>query len=96
NPLYKVYRRLNPKERTPDEHALVSSDFKLIRKKFTFKHHFFDFFSVIFGFVALKIYGDKNYDNWINKLGYQLDVLFSKVPFLHFLFARVIIYGEKK
>lgn len=96
NPLYKIYRKLNPQERTPDEHALVSKDFKLIRSKFTFDHHFFDFFSVAFGFVSLKIFGDKNYDNWINKLGYSLDVFFSKIPFLHSLFARVIIYGAKK
>ncbi|WP_298555667.1 class I SAM-dependent methyltransferase [uncultured Algibacter sp.] len=96
NPIYKIYRKLNPKERTPDEHALVSSDFKIIKKKFTFNHYFFDFFSVVFGFIALKLFGDKNYNNWINKLGYNLDVFFSKIPFLHFLFARVIIFGSKK
>ena len=96
NPLYKIYRKMNPQERTPDEHALVSSDFKIIRDKFTFDHYFFDFFSVAFGFISLKIFGDKNYDNWINKLGYNLDVFFSKIPFLHSLFARVIIYGSKK
>lgn len=96
NPLYKIYRKLNPKERTPDEHALVGKDFKLIRQKFTFKHYFFDFFSVLFGFLSLKIYGDKNYDNWMNKLGYNLDVFCSKIHFLHPLFARVIIFGHKK
>lgn len=96
NPFYKVYRKLNSKERTPDEHALVSKDFKIIREKFSFDHFFFDFFSVAFGFIALKIFGDKNYDNWINKLGYSLDVFFSKIPFLYVLFARVIIYGRKK
>jgi len=96
NPAYKIYRKLNTKERTPDEHALVASDFKKIREKFTFQHSFFDFFSVFFGFAALKIYGDKNYDNWLNKIGYHLDVFFSKIPFLHFLFARVIIYGKKR
>ena len=96
NPFYKLYRKMNPQERTPDEHALVAKDFKLIRKKFTFNHYFFDFFSVVFGFISLKIFGDKNYDNWINKLGYNLDVFFSKIPFLHPLFARVLIYGSKK
>lgn len=96
NPIYKIYRKFNPQERTPDEHALVSKDFKLIRNKFTFNHHFFDFFSVAFGFISLKIFGDKNYDNWINKIGYNLDVFFSRIPFLHPLFARVIIYGSKK
>jgi SAM-dependent methyltransferase len=96
NPLYKIYRRMNPKERTPDEHALVSSDFKIIREKFTFDHYFFDFFSVLFGFISLKIFGDKKYDNWINKLGFNLDVFFSKITMLHSLFARVIIYGSKK
>lgn len=96
NPLYKIYRNLNKKERTPDEHALVSSDFKIIKQKFTFDHYFFDFFSVAFGYISLKVFGDKNYDNWINKLGYSLDVFFSKIPFLHVLFARVIIYGSKK
>lgn len=96
NPVYKIYRNLNKKERTPDEHALVSTDFKIIREKFTFDHYFLDFFTVIFGFIALKIYGDKNYDNWINKLGFNLDVFLSKIPFLHVLFARVIIYGVKK
>jgi ubiquinone/menaquinone biosynthesis C-methylase UbiE len=95
NPFYKLYRKLNPKERTPDEHALVKKDFDLIRKKFTFNHYFFDFFSVIFGFIALKIYGDKNYNNFINKFGFELDNLISKLPFLYFLFARVIIYGKK-
>ncbi len=96
NPLYKLYRNFNKKERTPDEHALVSKDFKFIRKHFTFDHYFFDFFTVITGFISLKIFGDKNYKNWINKLGYRLDVIFSKIPFLHFLFARAIIYGKKK
>lgn len=96
NPFYKIYRKLNPQERTPDEHALVSSDFKIIKNKFTFDHYFMDFFSVITGFISLKIFGDKNYDNWINKLGYNFDVFFSKIPFLHPLFARVIIYGSKK
>ncbi|MFD2823569.1 class I SAM-dependent methyltransferase [Lacinutrix iliipiscaria] len=96
NPLYKIYRKLNPKERTPDEHALVLNDFKIIKEKFTFEHYFFDFFSVFTGFISLKIYGDKNYKNWINKTGYYLDVLFSKIPFMHVLFARVIIYGKKK
>lgn len=96
NPLYKLYRVFNRKERTPDEHALVNKDFKLIKKNFTFDHYFFDFFSVITGFISLKIYGDKNYDNLINKVGYRLDVIFSKIPFLHFLFARAIIYGKKK
>ncbi|WP_288956143.1 class I SAM-dependent methyltransferase [uncultured Polaribacter sp.] len=96
NPLYKIYRKLNPQERTPDEHALVSKDFKIIRNKFTFNHYFFDFFSVAFGFISLKIFGDKNYDNWINKLGYNLDVFFSKIPFFYVLFARVIIYGSNK
>ncbi len=96
NPIYKIYRFLNKKERTPDEHALITTDLKLIKKKFTFDHHFFDFFSVIFGFISLKIYGDKNYDNKINKLGYKLDVYTSKIPFMYYLFARVIIYGQKK
>jgi ubiquinone/menaquinone biosynthesis C-methylase UbiE len=96
NPLYKLWRKLNPKERTPDEHALVSKDFKFIRSKFTFEHYFFDFFSVFTGFVSLKLYGDKNYDNWLNKFGHSLDVGISKVNFLHPLFARTIIYGEKK
>ncbi len=79
NPLYKIYRKQNPKERTPDEHALISSDFKLIRKKFTFDHYFFDFFSVIFGYLSLKIYGDKNYTNWINKFASGLDIIVSKI-----------------
>lgn len=96
NPLYRLYRKMNPQERTPDEHALVAKDFKIIRKKFTFDHYFFDFFTVAFGFISLKIFGDKNYDNWINKLGYNLDFFFSKIPFLHVLFARVIIYGSNK
>ncbi|AMC10042.1 hypothetical protein Lupro_01675 [Lutibacter profundi] len=96
NPIYKIYRKLNPKERTPDEHALVSKDFKLIKNKFTFNHHFFDFFSVVFGYLSLQIFGDKKYDNWLNKTGYNLDVLISKIPMLYFLFARVIIYGKKK
>ena len=96
NPLYRIYRKLNPKERTPDEHALVASDFKIIKKRFTFNHYFFDFFSVITGFISLKIFGDKKYNNWINKTGYNLDVFFSKIPFMYPLFARVIIYGEKK
>ena len=96
NPLYKLYRYFNKKERTPDEHALVHKDFKFIRKKFTFDHYFFDFFTVITGYISLKIFGDKNYANWINKLGYRLDLFFSKIPFLHFLFARAIIYGKKK
>ena len=96
NPLYRLYRKLNPKERTPDEHALISSDFKILSKNFTFDHYFMDFFSVIFGFISLKIFGDKNYNNWINKLGFKLDVFFSKIPFLYVLFARVIVYGSKK
>jgi ubiquinone/menaquinone biosynthesis C-methylase UbiE len=96
NPLYKIYRKWNPKERTPDEHALVSSDFRIIKEKFTFNHYFFDFFTVLFGFISLKIFGDKKYDNWINKIGFNLDVILSKIPFLHPLFARVIIYGNKK
>ncbi|WP_417888173.1 methyltransferase domain-containing protein [Zunongwangia sp.] len=96
NPLYKIYRNMNPKERTPDEHALVSKDFEIIKEKFTFNHYFFDFFTVIFGFISLKIFGDKKYDNWLNKFGYNLDVASSKISFLHPLFARVIIYGTKK
>lgn len=96
NPLYKIYRAFNKKERTPDEHALVGKDFKIIRKRFTFQHHFFDFFSVITGFLSLKIFGDKNYNNWFNRIGHGLDVLVSKIPFMHVLFARVIIYGRKK
>jgi len=96
NPLYKLYRKLNPKERTPDEHALVAADFKVIRKRFTFNHHFLDFFSVITGYISLKLFGDKKYNNWINKTGYNLDVFFSKIPFMYPLFARVIIYGTKK
>ncbi len=96
NPAYRIYRKLNPQERTPDEHALVQSDFKILRQKFSFDHYFLDFFSVIFGFISLKIYGDKNYDNLINKFGHKLDVLFSKIPFMYVFFARVIIYGNKK
>lgn len=96
NPIYKIYRKMNPKERTPDEHALVGSDFKIIRKKFTFKHVFFDFVSVVFGFMSLKIFGDKNYGNFLNRVGYSIDVALSKIPFLYVLFARVIIYGQKK
>lgn len=96
NPLYKIYRIFNKKERTPDEHALVNKDFKLIRDKFTFQHYFFDFFSVFTGYISSKIYGDKNYDNWFNKMGYKLDVFTSKISFLHVLFARTIIYGRKK
>ncbi|RRO16466.1 class I SAM-dependent methyltransferase [Flavobacteriaceae bacterium 14752] len=96
NPIYKIYRKLNPQERTPDEHALVSSDFKILKKYFTFNHFFMDFFSVIFGFISLKIYGDRNYDNWLNRIGSKLDLITSKVNFLHPLFARVVIYGYKK
>ena len=96
NPIYRIYRNLNPKERTPDEHALVASDFKIIKKRFTFNHYFFDFFSVITGYISLKIYGDKNYANWINRIGHGLDVFLSNIPFMYPLFARVIIYGEKK
>jgi ubiquinone/menaquinone biosynthesis C-methylase UbiE len=96
NPIYKVYRKMNPKERTPDEHALVGADFKIIRKKFTFKHEFFDFMSVVFGFISLKIFGDRKYGNIINRFGHGLDVMLSKIPFLYVLFARVIIYGQKK
>ncbi len=96
NPIYKLYRMMNKKERTPDEHALVGKDFKIIRKKFTFQYHFFDFFTVIFGFLSSKIYGDKNYYNWLNRFGFTLDKIISKIPFMHVLFARVIIYGRKK
>jgi ubiquinone/menaquinone biosynthesis C-methylase UbiE len=96
NPIYKIYRKMNPKERTPDEHALVNKDFKIIRQKFTFRHEFFDFVSVIFGFISLKIFGDKKYDNFINRIGHGIDVFLSKIPFLYVLFARVIIYGQKK
>ena len=96
NPIYKIYRKMNPKERTPDEHALVGADFKIIRKKFTFRHEFFDFASVITGFISLKIFGDKKYGNFINRLGHEFDVALSKVPFFYVLFARVIIYGQKK
>ncbi len=96
NPVYKIYRKMNPKERTPDEHALVGSDFKIIKKKFTFQHEFFDFLSVVFGFLSLKIFGDKKYNNPLNRFGHGLDVLLSKIPFMYVLFARVIIYGRKK
>lgn len=96
NPLYKIYRKMNPQERTPDEHALVGNDFKIIREKFTFDHYFYDFFTVIFGFIALKIYGDKNYDNWLNKIGSRLDIIFAKIPFMYPFFARVTIFGTKK
>lgn len=96
NPVYRLYRRMNPKERTPDEHALVNSDFKIIKKHFTFNHVFFDFVSVIFGFISLKIYGDKKYNNPFNKIGHGIDVVLSKIPFLYVLFARVLIYGQKK
>jgi hypothetical protein len=75
---------------------LVGADFKIIKKKFTFHHEFFDFFSVIFGFVSLKIFGDNNHINFINKIGHSLDVFLAKIPFLYVLFARVIIYGQKK
>ena len=68
----------------------------MLKEKFTFDHYFFDFFSVIFGFISLKIFGDRNYNNWINKFAFKLDVVISKIPFLHVLFARVIIYGQKK
>ena len=51
---------------------------------------------MITGFISLKIFGDKKYNNWINKTGYNLDVFFSKIPFMYPLFARVIIYGAKK
>ncbi len=96
NPLYKIYRKCNPRERTPDEHALVQSDFKIIKERFTFEHHFFDFFSVIFGYLSLKLYGDKKHDNILNKIGHGIDVFVSKIPFLYVLFARVILYGRKK
>ncbi len=96
NPAYKLYRKMNQKERTLDEHALVSKDFKIIRGKFTFQHEFFDFMSVFFGFLSLKIFGDKNYGNFINKIGYSLDIMLSKIPFFYVFFARVIIYGKKK
>ncbi len=96
NPIYKIYRKMNPKERTPDEHALVGTDFKIIKKKFTFSHEFFDFMSVFFGFISLKIFGDKKYGNIINRFGFALDVVISKIPFLYVLFARVIIYGQKR
>lgn len=96
NPLYRLYRRLNPQERTPDEHALVKADFKIIKQKFTFEHYFMDFCSVVTGFISLKIFGDKKYNNWLNKLGYYTDVFLSKIPFLYVLFARVIIHGKKK
>lgn len=96
NPIYKIYRKLNPHERTPDEHALVSSDFKILKSHFTFNHFFMDFFSVIFGFISLKVYGDRNYDNWLNRIGSKLDLITSKINSLHPLFARVIVYGYKK
>lgn len=96
NPAYKLYRILNKKERTPDEHALVYSDFKTINSKFTFKHHFYDFFTVITGVISNKLNGDKNYDNWINRVGFSLDQIFSKIPFVRYWFARVLIYGNKK
>jgi len=96
NPAFKLYRLLNKKERTPDEHALVYKDFKIINKRFSFRHHFFDFFTVITGVISNKLFGDKKHDNWINKFGYNLDVLFSKVPVINYWFARVLIYGNKK
>ena len=96
NPIYKIYRKLNTKERTPDEHALIGADFKIIKQKFTFQHYFFDFLSVIFGFISLKIFGDKKHTNMLNKLGFWLDLLISKIPFMYVFFARVIIYGRKR
>lgn len=96
NPFYRLYRNLHPKQRTPDEHALVQSDFKLLRKKFTFEHEFLDFFTVVFGFISSKIFGDKYYGNFLNRTAYFLDVLFSKLPFTYPFFARVIIFGKKK
>lgn len=96
NPLYRLYRYFNPQERTPDEHALVVKDFSRIGNFFKYKLYGFDFFSVITGFLSYKIYGDKKYDNFINKIGYNLDNIFSVLPFTYLFFARVLIYGEKR
>lgn len=96
NPAYKLYRLLNKKERTPDEHALVYKDFKTINSKFTFKHDFYDLFTVFTGVISNKLFGDKNFNNWINKLGYNLDLFFSKIPLVNYWFARVLVYGNKK
>ena len=96
NPLYRIYRWLNPNERTPDEHALVNKDMMIINKKFKLKPYYFDFFTVIFGFISLRIFGDKYYDNWLNKFGFRLDKLLAKFSIFDFLFARVILYGIKE
>lgn len=96
NPFYKIYRKLTPKERTPDEHALVAKDFKVMKGLFTFEHYFFDFLSVGTGVISLNLFGDKNYGNWINKLGYKMDRGLARFKFTYPLFARVIIYGTKK
>ena len=96
NPIFRLYRRFNPRERTPDEHALIYKDIRLINSKFILNEHYLDFFSVLCGFISLKLFGDKNYDNWINKFGFKLDVLISKISLFNFLFARVILVGTKK
>ena len=72
------FKQIRPTIRAGNRRYYSNKDFKIIKEKFTFEHVFLDFFSVITGYISLKIFGDKNYDNWINKIGYRLDVFFSK------------------
>lgn len=96
NPFYKLYRVFNPEERTPDEHALVFKDFSKIKKYFKHKLYPLDFISVLTGSISLLIFGDKKHSNLLNKIGFTIDNMLSKLPFLYFLFARVIIHCNKK
>ena len=87
NPIFKIYRKLTPCSRTPDERAFTLKDIELMKKFFYFNEvQYFGFFSILSGFLRFK---------FLKVALTSFDSLLSKTP-LKYLFWQFSGFCKKK
>ncbi|MCU7934583.1 MAG: methyltransferase domain-containing protein [Candidatus Thiodiazotropha sp. (ex Dulcina madagascariensis)] len=95
NPVIQLYRRLTPKDRTPDEHPLLSSDLALFSEYFDRVHFKYLYALALLAFIVrMTTKNDGVFMKSFNSLRKMDDVLL-KIPGYRLLCWDVIISAEK-
>lgn len=95
NPLINLYRRLTPGQRSPDEHPLRISDFRILEKYFgRVEAKYFNFFSIL----AVAFRSTPVFPRVLSTLEGLDEALFRAVPYLrrHAWMTNFICHNPKK
>ena len=94
NPFYKLYRYLNPGQRTIDERAFTLNELKIIRSRFNVRIIYYNIMSIPLGYISRMIYSD--YKNPLARFASRLDHYLCKIGGIQLLASKCLIIGEKR